>query len=86
MYSVLKAPEKVGKSRMVRSVRAKCIGIKNHIQNYNEVELINSLKNGFERTLCITLEDGIISKTEKELVERLIKEKYSNLNWLKLYD
>ena len=86
MYSVLKAPEKVGKSRMVRSVRAKCIGIKNHIQNYDEVELINSLKNGFERTLCITLEDGIISKTEKELAERLIKEKYSNLNWLKLYD
>jgi lipoate-protein ligase A len=86
MYSVLKAPEDVGKSKMVRSVRAKCIGIKNHIKNYNENKLIISLKNGFEKTLGIKLEDGIFSETEKELAEQLVKEKYSNLNWLKIYD
>ena len=86
MYSVLKAPEDVGKSKMVRSVRAKCIGIKNLIQNYEENKLIISLKNGFERTLGIKLEEGIFSKTEKELAEQLVKEKYSNLNWLKFYE
>jgi lipoate-protein ligase A len=86
MYSVLKAPEDVGKSKMVRSVRAKCIGIKNLIQNYKENKLIISLKNGFEKTLGIKLEEGIFSETEIELAEQLVKEKYSNLNWLKLYD
>lgn len=86
MYSVLKAPENVGKSRMVRSVRAKCIGIKNFLENYNENKLIISLKDGFEKTLGIKLKDGIISVNEKELAELLVKEKYSNLNWLNLYE
>lgn len=86
MYSVLKAPENIGKSRMVRSVRAKCIGIKNLIQNYEQNKLIISLKNGFETTLGIKLKDGIISVNEKELARQLAKEKYSSLKWLKIYD
>ncbi|MFX1377856.1 MAG: biotin/lipoate A/B protein ligase family protein [Promethearchaeota archaeon] len=86
MYSVLKAPANVGKSRMVRSVRAKCIGIANYIVNFQESELINSLKQGFERVLRITLKDGLISEMEKDLAEQLILEKYSNLNWLKKYE
>jgi len=86
MYSVLKAPENVGKSRMVRSVRAKCIGIKNYSLNFQEGKLIVSLKKGFENALGIKLEDGIISENEKELAEQLAKEKYSNLSWLKKYE
>ncbi len=86
MYSVLKAPENIGKSRMVRSVRAKCIGIKNLIQNYEQNKLIISLKNGFETTLGIKLKEGIISVNEKELARQLVKEKYSSLKWLKIYD
>lgn len=86
MYSVLKAPENVGKSRMVRSVRAKCIGIKNHIQNYDEEKLIISLKRGFEKSLSIKLKDGILLEEEKELTESLVKEKYSNLKWLQKYE
>lgn len=86
MYSVLKAPENVGKSRMVRSVRAKCIGIKNNIQNYNEEELVESLKYGFVKTLGIKLEDGILSDQEIGLAGKLVIKKYSNLNWLKKYE
>jgi lipoate-protein ligase A len=86
MYSILKAPENVEESRMVRSVRAKCIGIKNYISNYQEGNLIASLKRGFEDTLGITLEDGIISEDEKDLAKQLTIEKYSNLNWLKKYE
>jgi len=86
MYSVLKAPENVGKSRMVRSVRAKCIGIKNHIQNYDEEKLIISLKRGFEKSLSIELKDGILLEEEKELTVSLVKEKYSNLKWLQKYE
>ncbi|MFX0006084.1 MAG: biotin/lipoate A/B protein ligase family protein [Promethearchaeota archaeon] len=86
MYSILKAPENVGESRMVRSVRAKCIGIKNHISNFQETKLIVSLKKGFESTLRINLEDGTISEVENVLADKLVIEKYSNLNWLNKYE
>jgi lipoate-protein ligase A len=86
MYSVLKAPENVGKSRMVRSVRSKCIGIKNHIGNYDEAKLINSLERGFQMSLGIELEGGSFTDEEKNLAETLVKDKYSNINWLKKYD
>ena len=86
MYSVLKAPENVGKSRMVRSVRAKCIGIKNYISNFEEGKLIFSFRKGFEKTLGITLKEGFISEDESELAEQLMVEKYANQNWLKKYE
>jgi lipoate-protein ligase A len=86
MYSVLRAPENVGKSRMVQSVRAKCIGIKNQIQNYDENELVNSLKSGFQQTLGFKLEERGFSGEEKDLAEQLVKEKYSNERWLKKYE
>ena len=86
MYSVLKAPENVGKSRMVRSVRAKCIGIKNHIGNYDEAKLVDSLERGFQTSLGIELEGGTFTNEEKHLAEILVKDKYSNINWLKKYD
>lgn len=86
MYSVLKAPENVGKSQMVKSVRAKCIGIRNQIHNYNEKEFIDSLKKGFQQTLGFKLEEGTFSVEEKDLAERLVKDKYSNERWLKKYE
>jgi lipoate-protein ligase A len=86
MYSVLKAPENVEKSRMVRSVRAKCMGIKNHIENYDEQKLINSLERGFQESLGIELKEGTFSNEEKILAETLVKDKYSNIKWLKKYE
>jgi len=86
MYSVLKAPEHVGKSRMVRSVRAKCIGIKEQLQEYDENEFLNALKFGFEHTLGIQLEEGHFSDDEIKIAERLVEEKYSSIEWLKKYE
>ncbi|MHA2007727.1 MAG: lipoate--protein ligase family protein [Promethearchaeota archaeon] len=86
MYSVLKAPENIGKSRMVQSVRAKCIGIRNHIENFDEQKLVNSLCLGFQQSLGIELEEGFFSEDEKTLAEKLVKERYSNINWLKKYE
>jgi len=86
MYSVLKAPENVGKSRMVRSVRAKCIGIKDQLQEYDQKEFLNALKFGFENTLGIQLEEGHFSDYELKIAERLVEEKYLNIKWLKKYE
>jgi len=86
MYSVLKAPKNISKSRMVQSVRAKCIGIKNQIQNYDEGKLIDSLKKGFQTSLGIELEKGRFSNEERNLARKLVKDRYENTNWLRKYE
>lgn len=86
MYSVLKAPQGVSKTRMVRSVYAKCIGIKDFIQDFDEDRLLLSLKKGFEKTLRVELEDGSFSDYELELAGDIIEQRYSDESWLKKYE
>ncbi|MFX1275472.1 MAG: biotin/lipoate A/B protein ligase family protein [Promethearchaeota archaeon] len=86
MYSVLKAPQGVSKSRMVKSVYAKCVGIKEFMQDFNEERFISSLKRGFEKTLNIKLQKGSFSEYELKLAEEIIKKRYSDDNWLRKYD
>ncbi|MHA1489391.1 MAG: lipoate--protein ligase family protein [Promethearchaeota archaeon] len=86
MYSVLKTPPNVSKSKMVRSVRAKCIGIKDQLRNYNEDKFIKALKKGFENTLNIQLKEGIFSEYELKLAEKLVVERYQNKEWLGKYE
>jgi len=86
MYSVLKAPHNVSKTRMVKSVYAKCIGIKEKLKNYEESRFLISLRNGFEKTFKIKLREGNYTQEELDLAEKLVKEKYSNQKWLKKYE
>jgi len=86
MYSVLKAPNNVSKSKMVKSVYSKVIGIKNYIDNFNEINFISALKEGFEKTLKIKLKQGVYSPLELEIAENLVKEKYTDIKWLKKYE
>lgn len=86
MYSVLKAPYNVSKSKMVKSVYAKCIGIKEKLEYYNEDDFVNSLKRGFESSLDIILKDGIYTENELNLAENLVLTKYSNRDWLNKYE
>ncbi|MFX1269836.1 MAG: biotin/lipoate A/B protein ligase family protein, partial [Promethearchaeota archaeon] len=81
MYSVLKAPHNVSKSKMVRSVYSKCVGIRDQLQNYNESDLLSSLKRGFESTLGIKLEEGNFTENELNLARKLMMEKYFKDNW-----
>ena len=86
MYSVLKAPYNVSKSKMVKSVYSKCIGLKEVLQNYNEKKFLSALKCGFENTLGIKLEKGSFSDYELEIAESLVEEKYTQIDWLKKYE
>lgn len=86
MYSVLKAPLNVSKSKMVKSVYSKVIGIKDYLIEYNENNFLSSLKKGFEITLGINLGEHPYSEYEIELAERLVLEKYSNSDWLQKYE
>jgi lipoate-protein ligase A len=86
MYSVLKTPPNVSKSRMVRSVKAKCIGIKDYLYNYDEQNFLNSLKLGFSKALGVKFKSEKLSQHEKIIAKRLIEEKYKKESWLKKYE
>jgi lipoate-protein ligase A len=87
MYSVLKAPPNVSKSRMVQSVRAKCIGIRKKLKKgYNEDKLLKMLQKGFKEVLEIELQVGELSDFETEVAKELVKEKYTNQSWLEKYE
>ncbi|MFX1498651.1 MAG: biotin/lipoate A/B protein ligase family protein [Promethearchaeota archaeon] len=86
MYSVLKAPNNVTKSKMVKSVYTKCIGIKEQLINYIENDFLQSLKQGFESALHIKLEKGNFSEHEMETAKSLMIDKYSNEKWLAKYE
>jgi lipoate-protein ligase A len=85
MYSVLTPPPMVSKSKMVQSVRAKCIGLKEYLHNYDENKFITSLKQGFEKVLGIQLKTGNYSEYELDFAQKLVNEKYSNKDWLYKY-
>ncbi len=85
MYSVLKAPNNVSKSRMVKSVYAKCIGIKEKLEFYEENDFLSSLKTGFESILGIKLKDGVYSENELKIAKNLVSMKYSSKDWLEKY-
>lgn len=86
MYSVLKAPYIVSQSKMVKSVYAKCIGIRDLLENYNEEKFLSSLIVGFENTLGIKLKVGAFSDYEFKIAEKLVDERYSNIKWLKKFE
>ena len=86
MYSVLKAPNNISRSKMVKSVYAKCIGVKEKIEIYEEGDFLQSLKAGFESTLGIKLMDGFFTKRELKLAENLVSTKYASMDWLEKYE
>lgn len=81
MYTILKTPQGVPKARMVRSVRAKVTGIQQYIQNFTLELMGKSLKEGFEESFGIRLEEGELTQWEKEEVNRLARERYNNPEW-----
>ena len=86
MYSALKAPHNVSKSRMVKSVYSKCVGIKEHLESYNEEDLLSSLKKGFENTLGIISKENSFTDSELKLANELVETKYGNDKWLMKYE
>lgn len=86
MYSVLKAPNNVTKSKMVKSVYSKCIGIKEQLINYVEKDILQSLKQGFESALNIKLKESNFFEHEMDMARSLMIEKYSKEKWTAKYE
>lgn len=86
MYSVLTPPPTVTKSRMVQSVKAKCIGIRERLGEFEENRFVSSLKIGFENVLGVQLKNGKFIKEEKSRAKQLVNEKYKRKEWLQKYE
>ncbi len=86
MYSVLKAPPNVSKFRIVQSVRAKCIGIKEFLNDFDEKRFIETLIQGFEKTLKIKLRKSTFTEFELKLAKDLVENKYKKKWWLTKFE
>lgn len=85
MYSVLKPPESVTKSRMVRSVKAKVIGLEEYLGiSIDPVDFGEKFKESFSELLDITFFDGELVPEECDLIETL-KVKYMDDAWRMKY-
>ncbi|GAB4323133.1 MAG: lipoate--protein ligase family protein [Promethearchaeota archaeon] len=86
MYSVLKAPTGVPRSRMVRSVRAKVTGVRSRLSALDEEALVASLAEGFSEALGVRFEPGQLTAQEEEMVGELAENKYKSREWLFKYE
>jgi len=85
MYSVLKPPETVTKSRMVRSVKAKVIGLEEYLgTSIDPVDFGEKLKDSFTELLGISFFDGELVPEEISLADAL-KSKYMDDAWRMKY-
>ena len=84
MYSVLKPPETVTKSRMVRSVKAKVIGLEDLGIGIDPADFGEKFKDSFSELLDISFFDGELVPEECELIESL-KIKYASDAWRMKY-
>jgi lipoate-protein ligase A len=81
MYSVLRPPETVTRSRMVRSVKAKVMGLEDYLgTSIDPVDFGEKFKESFSELLGITFIDGALVPEELALVE-MLKTKYADDAW-----
>ncbi|MHA1519484.1 MAG: lipoate--protein ligase family protein [Promethearchaeota archaeon] len=90
MYSVLRAPTGVKKSKMVQSVRSKVTGLHSPTalgEDSNQTiledgKIVQVLQASFERIFQIRLEIQPLDHEELMEVAELVKTKYNNTSWL----
>lgn len=85
MYSVLKPPEGVEQSKMVRSVKAKVTGIGHNMRSkVTLATFASAFKKSMEHQVGAAFIDGCLSEREKTRV-RDLKKKYASREWSMRY-
>ena len=85
MYTILRPPAAVTKSKMVQSVRAKVAGIFDEMDEVSNEEFQVKMIKGFEEVLGIKCEVGELSNIEKGNIEDIITKRYKDDKWLKRF-
>ncbi|MBN1156015.1 lipoate--protein ligase family protein [Candidatus Woesearchaeota archaeon] len=82
MFSLLIVPDEKIRSKMINNVEERVTGINKETgRNHGFQEVVNALTDGFREALNLELCSGELSPSEKEMAERLAKEKYSKDEW-----
>ncbi|MFX0068562.1 MAG: biotin/lipoate A/B protein ligase family protein [Promethearchaeota archaeon] len=82
MFKVLKVSEAKISDKLIQSVRERVTSIRNEMEDEITFEQVRkALIEGFQGALQINFREGRLSKGERELADRLLKEKYSSERW-----
>lgn len=82
MFKVLKVSEAKISDKLIQSVRERVTSIRNEMEDEITFEQVRkALIEGFQGALQINFREGRLSKSERELADRLLKEKYSSEQW-----
>lgn len=88
MYRVLKAPEGVNYTRMVKSVKTKVTGIYDTLDashRLNEEQIVNAILTGFRAVFNIQTYDQSITTDEWKIIKYLLTTKYETKAWLEKF-
>lgn len=82
MFSLLKVPDEKIRDKLIKNVKERVTSVSHQLdQSVPFEKVVSALKEGFEKQMGITLEEGDISENELKLAEDLRIEKYSMDEW-----
>jgi lipoate-protein ligase A len=81
MFKALKVPESKYKPHGLKSPIQKMTSLKQEGYEFEMDELKQAVAKGFEQYFNVKIKKSNLTKFEKKLVKKLIKEKYKNVNW-----
>jgi lipoate-protein ligase A len=82
MFTYLRVPWAKSCMQVVSVARHKITSIYNELgKSVSEAEMNHALVEGFQRALGIELVDGELTPHERELAERLCRQKYASTDW-----
>ncbi len=76
MFSLLKVPSEKMRDKLVQNVKERVTSV-----NRSFEEVATALKSGFQEALGDSLRESAVSGAEKEMAEKLAKEKYASKEW-----
>jgi lipoate-protein ligase A len=82
MFSLLKVPSEKIKDKLIKNVKERVTSINSALGR--EVafdEVCDALTEGFEKSLNISLFEGQLIETEKQLADEIKKDRYTNKDW-----
>ncbi len=82
MFSVLKVPKEKISDKMISDVNERVTSVRDLLgEGISFDDLYNALVSGFSKGLDLEIEQGVLSQSEKEMVESLIESRYASDEW-----
>lgn len=82
MFSLLKVPSEKIKDKLIKNVKERVTSINSALgREVSFDEVCDALTEGFEKSLNISLFEGQLIETEKQLADEIKKDRYTNEDW-----